>query len=161
MSRGENLTSEHREIEGRERRRFKPCIWVLTEDGAHSFLTAVGERQVKVLWLPEGFEHLSKSEQLATVQHRVREQLDLLLKDTAPALDKVTGMVSDELMAELYQARRSGQSAVLILAGRDAPGDAARGRAKAFGVPVFRIATQGDLELRRDLHQEVNCDLGH
>jgi uncharacterized protein (DUF58 family) len=58
----------------------------------------------------------------------------------------ITGMVSDQLMAELYQARRSGQSAVLILAGRDAPGDAARGRAKAFGVPVFRIATQGDLD---------------
>jgi uncharacterized protein (DUF58 family) len=57
----------------------------------------------------------------------------------------ITGMVSDELMQELYQARRSGQSAVLILAGRDAPGDAVRGRASVFGIPVFRMATQDDL----------------
>lgn len=62
-----------REIEERERRRFKHFIWVHTEDGAHSFFSAMGERQVKVLWFSEGFDRLSKSEQLAVVQRRVRE----------------------------------------------------------------------------------------
>src|ERR1035441_10301117 len=36
-----------REIEDRERRRFRPIIWIVTEDGAHSFLTAIAERQLK------------------------------------------------------------------------------------------------------------------
>jgi hypothetical protein len=67
-----------REIEDRERRRFKPFIWVHTVDGAHSFFTALGERKVKVLWFQEGFERLSKSEQLAIVQRRVREHFQEL-----------------------------------------------------------------------------------
>jgi len=41
------------EIEERERRRFRPFVWVVRQDGAHSFWTAVGERQVKVLWFPD------------------------------------------------------------------------------------------------------------
>jgi hypothetical protein len=60
------------EVEERERRRFRPFIWIHTEDGAHSFLTAVGERQVKVLRFQDRFENLPASEQLATVQRRVR-----------------------------------------------------------------------------------------
>jgi hypothetical protein len=62
-----------REIEERERRRFKPFIWIVTEDGAHSFLTAIAERQLKVLRLPEGFEDLSEPARLEAVQRRVRE----------------------------------------------------------------------------------------
>ena len=62
-----------REIEERERRRFKPFVWVHTVDGAHSFLTAVAERQVKVLRLPEAFKDLSEPARLEAVQHRVRE----------------------------------------------------------------------------------------
>ena len=62
-----------REIEERERRRFKPVIWVHTQDGAHSFFSALGERRIKVLWLADGFERLSEPEKLANVQCRVRE----------------------------------------------------------------------------------------
>jgi hypothetical protein len=62
-----------REIEERERRRFKPFVWVHTVDGAHSFLTAVAERQVKVLRLPEAFKDRSEPARLEAVQHRVRE----------------------------------------------------------------------------------------
>jgi hypothetical protein len=61
------------EIEDRERRRFKAFVWVHTEDGAHSYLTAVAERQVKVLWMAEGFEQLSDSAKLEKVQERIRE----------------------------------------------------------------------------------------
>src|ERR1017187_4557245 len=62
-----------REIEDRERRRFRPFIWTVNEDGAHSFLTAIAERQLKVLRLPDGFEHLSEPARLAAVRRRVRE----------------------------------------------------------------------------------------
>jgi hypothetical protein len=61
-----------REIEERERRRFRPFIWVHTEDGAHSYLTAVAERQVKVLWMAAGFEHLSELSKFETVQDQIR-----------------------------------------------------------------------------------------
>ena len=57
----------------RERRQFRPFIWIVTEDGAHSFLTAVAERQVKVLWMLEGFENLSEPAKLGAIQRRVRE----------------------------------------------------------------------------------------
>jgi hypothetical protein len=63
-----------REIEDRVRCRFRPFIWIVTEDGAHSFLTSIAERQLKVLRLPEGFEHLSEPAKLETVRRRVRER---------------------------------------------------------------------------------------
>jgi hypothetical protein len=66
-------TEARSEIEERERRRFKPFIWVETEDGAHSFLTAIAERQLKVLHLPDAFEQLSEPAKLAAVRRRVRE----------------------------------------------------------------------------------------
>jgi uncharacterized protein (DUF58 family) len=59
----------------------------------------------------------------------------------------ITGGASDELLDELYQARRWGQNAVLILAGGDASEEATRRRAKTFGIPVFSIATERDLKI--------------
>jgi hypothetical protein len=67
---------EVREIEERERRRFRPFLWVHTEDGAHSFWTAVAERQVKVLWFQDGFERMSETEKLAAVRERIREHYE-------------------------------------------------------------------------------------
>ena len=59
----------------------------------------------------------------------------------------ITGSAGDEVLDELYQARRSGQNPVLILAGRDSADEATRRRAKVFGIPVFSIATERDLNL--------------
>lgn len=59
----------------------------------------------------------------------------------------ISGQVSDELLDELYQARRSGQNAVVILAGRDASTDAIRKRANVYGIPVFSVATERDLKI--------------
>lgn len=59
----------------------------------------------------------------------------------------VTGKVSDEVLDELYQARRAGQDAILLLAGRDSGGNEIRGRAQAFGIPVFDIATERELDI--------------
>jgi hypothetical protein len=61
------------EIEERQRKRFKPFIWVETEHGAHQFWTAVAERQIKVLWMPDGFERQSEAERLTAVQGRIQE----------------------------------------------------------------------------------------
>lgn len=59
----------------------------------------------------------------------------------------ITGRIGDDALDELYQARRSGQNAVLILAGRDSADDATRRRAAIFGVPVFSIADEQDLNI--------------
>ena len=61
------------DLEERCRRQYKPFIWVHTEDGAHSFLTALGERQVKVLWMRPEFQRLSEPERLTAIKHRIRE----------------------------------------------------------------------------------------
>ena len=59
----------------------------------------------------------------------------------------ITGRASDELLDELYQARRWGQNVVLVLAGRDASDDAIRRRAKTFGIQVVSVSTEGDLQI--------------
>ena len=59
----------------------------------------------------------------------------------------ITGTLSDDLLDELYQARRSGQNATVILAGGDLSEDAALRRARTFGIPVFPIATERDLNI--------------
>ena len=62
-----------RDIEERERKRFRPFIWVVTEHGATSGFNAMVERRLKVLQFGEDFEGLSESERLAVVQKRVQE----------------------------------------------------------------------------------------
>ena len=48
----------------------------------------------------------------------------------------ITGSANQELLDELYQARRSGQNSLLILAGGNTSDEEAHRRAKAFGIPV-------------------------
>ena len=59
----------------------------------------------------------------------------------------ITGMIADHVLDELYQARRSGQNPVLILAGRDSAEEPVRRRANVYGIPVFSIATENDLRV--------------
>ena len=59
----------------------------------------------------------------------------------------ITGDASDDLLDELYQARRAGQDAVLILAGRDIADQPIRRRASIYGIPVFSVATERDLNI--------------
>jgi uncharacterized protein (DUF58 family) len=59
----------------------------------------------------------------------------------------ITGRAGDELLDELYQARRWGQNAVLILAGREASDESIRRRAKILGIRVFFIATEPGLNI--------------
>lgn len=57
----------------------------------------------------------------------------------------ITGTATEEVLDELYQARRAGQSAILILAGRDPADESLRPRAGILGIPVYSISTERDL----------------
>ena len=60
----------------------------------------------------------------------------------------ITGKLSDSLLDELYQARRSGQNAVVILAGAGETADEpSRRRANTFGIQVFSFVTERDLRI--------------
>jgi uncharacterized protein (DUF58 family) len=59
----------------------------------------------------------------------------------------ITGAADEELINELYQARRAGQNAILILAGTGASGEASRLRATTFSIPVIEIASERDLQI--------------
>jgi uncharacterized protein (DUF58 family) len=60
----------------------------------------------------------------------------------------VTARASNQLIDELYQARRWGQNSVLILAGRDIPNEReARQRASSFRIPIVSIASEHALEI--------------
>jgi hypothetical protein len=60
-------------MEERARLRFKPFVWVVSEDGPHSWVIAMAQHQIKKLRFPEEFGKLSIAEQLAAVRQRVLE----------------------------------------------------------------------------------------
>lgn len=62
-----------REIEDRQRRRFRSFIWIVTDDGAHSFLTATAETSTHGASLAGGREDLPEPTRLEAVRRRVWE----------------------------------------------------------------------------------------
>jgi uncharacterized protein (DUF58 family) len=58
----------------------------------------------------------------------------------------ITGSVGDALLNELYQARRAGQNAIIIVSGRAVGVKDIQTRARYFGIPVIPIAHESDLE---------------
>ena len=91
-------------------------------------------------------------ETLAGVQGTDRAELLSLLQDQryqlgwGTTLIVITGKASEELIHELYQARRGGQNAILIQTGSDAADEADRQRARTFGIPVFSVTDERDLQ---------------
>jgi uncharacterized protein (DUF58 family) len=59
----------------------------------------------------------------------------------------ITGTANSELLDELYQARRYGQNVVLILAGRNPVEEDISHHAKLFGISVFSVVTEHDMEI--------------
>jgi uncharacterized protein (DUF58 family) len=59
----------------------------------------------------------------------------------------ITGQAGEDVLNELHHARREGQNAILILAGRDSTDDAIRQRGKSLGIAVHSIATERDLQI--------------
>lgn len=86
-------------------------------------------------------ESTNRPELISLIQHQ-RYQLEW-----GTTLIVVTGKAGQELINELYQARRSGQNAILIQTGTDAADVESRQRAKTFGIPAFSITTENDLSM--------------
>ena len=61
----------------------------------------------------------------------------------------ITGNASENLLDELYQARRAGMNVSLILAGTVPSGREIIHRAGFFGIPVVHIARERDLDIWR------------
>jgi hypothetical protein len=59
----------------------------------------------------------------------------------------ITGGLNNELLDELYQARRNGKNPFVIVAGTDASNDAMYKRARILELPVYEIATERDLRI--------------
>jgi uncharacterized protein (DUF58 family) len=59
----------------------------------------------------------------------------------------ISGMVDEQVLDELYQARRAGQNSLVILAGRDAADMTIQQRARVLGIQVYSIATERDLSV--------------
>ncbi len=62
-------------------------------------------------------------------------------------LTVITGSADDTVLQVLYQARRSGLSVSLILAGSVKGAREIEHRASYFGIPVLNIAREGDMEV--------------
>ena len=102
----------------------------------------------------KGKRHLMQVlETLARVEMAENSALGTLIQEQrfqlpwGTTLIVITGNINDDVLDELYQARRAGQNVVLILAGRDAPEETVRRRAKAFGIACFFIASERDLSM--------------
>jgi uncharacterized protein (DUF58 family) len=102
----------------------------------------------------KGKRHLMRLlETLARVEMADRSMLEPLLQQQryqlgwGTTLIVISGKASDELINELYQARRAGQNAILILTDLDASFETSRQRAQTFGIPVFSIASERDLQM--------------
>lgn len=76
---------------------------------------------------------------------QIQEQRYLLPWGTT--LIVITGEASDPLLDELYQARRAGQNAIVILAGWGTSEERMRRRAKTFGIPIYSMASERDLNI--------------
>jgi uncharacterized protein (DUF58 family) len=61
----------------------------------------------------------------------------------------ITGQAGDDLLDELYQARRAGQNVLLILAGPVSNEQEITHRANHFGIPVFSIVNERGLDIWR------------
>lgn len=59
----------------------------------------------------------------------------------------ITGRPGADVLDELYQARRWGKQALLILAGKDSVEEETLRRAQAFGIPYISIGSEHDLRI--------------
>ena len=104
----------------------------------------------------KGRAHLMRIlENLAQAQARDTTPLCELLQKQGPALSwgttlvVITGQADDALFDEIFQVRRRGQNAVLIIAGRAANVHAMQQRAGFFKLPFYAFQDEDDLDLWR------------
>jgi uncharacterized protein (DUF58 family) len=115
-------------------------------------LTEAGEPQS----IPprKGKRHLMRLlETLARVQIRDNSALTPLIEQQryklgwGTSLIVITGRADEALLNELYQARRGGQNAILILTSGGGADQASRQRSQLYGIPVFSVASERDLRI--------------
>jgi uncharacterized protein (DUF58 family) len=115
----------------------------LTEDGKSQFVPPrKGKRHLMRLLETLARVELADNSGFVPLIQRQRYQLAW-----GTTLIVITGEAGDDVLDELYQARRLGQNALLILVNRDTSDEASRRRAKILGIPVFSIATERDLSI--------------
>jgi uncharacterized protein (DUF58 family) len=78
---------------------------------------------------------------------KIRHQRHFLAWGTT--LIVITGGADDELLQELYQARRSGQNAILVLAGPVAYAADIKNRASRYGIQTVSILNERGLDIWR------------
>lgn len=76
-------------------------------------------------------------------------QRERILMPWGTTLLVITGQVEDDLLRELYQARRNGQNSLLILAGTVPNLNEIKHRAACFGIHTVAIAKEADLDVWR------------
>ena len=102
-------------------------------------------------YMPKPFHLMRLLETLARAEITDNSALGSLIQQQryqlawGTTLIVITGTATEEVLDELYQARRAGQSAILILAGRDPADESLRPRAGILGIPVYSISTERDL----------------
>jgi uncharacterized protein (DUF58 family) len=94
-------------------------------------------------------------ETLARVQSTESQSIVSLLNEHRPNLSwgttiiVITNKVDEALFDELFQAKRHGQSIVLVMAGRTTNVQEARKKAQSFGLSFFAIQDESDLDIWR------------
>ncbi len=115
----------------------------LTDDGQPQFVPPrKGKRHLRRLL--ETLARVDLADRSAFLPLIQRQRYQLTWGTT---LIVITGGAGEDVLDELYQARRLGQNALLILVNRDISDEAIRQRAKVLGIPVFSIASERDLSL--------------
>lgn len=115
----------------------------LTADGKSQFVPPrKGKRHL--MRLLEALARVEISDHSAFVPLIQRQRYQLAWGTT---LIVITGGAGEDVLDELYQARRWGQNAILILVNRDISDEVTRQRAKILGIPFFSIASERDLSL--------------
>jgi uncharacterized protein (DUF58 family) len=103
-----------------------------------------------------GREHLMKVlEALARVETSEEYPMTRMMRDALPTLPwgatiiLITGSLEDDMFDTLFQARRSGIEALLILVGRGVYRQKIRQKAYHFGFPIHLITLERDLDIWR------------
>lgn len=113
-------------------------------------------RPLPVLYPRKGRAHLMNVlDVLARVRAaRVQPLVDVLRRETprlpwGTTLVLITGSADEAAFDEIFRARRAGLNVVLILMGMVMDADVIRRRARHFGVPLFELLRERDLEVWR------------
>jgi uncharacterized protein (DUF58 family) len=115
----------------------------LAEDGRPQIISPHKGKH-HMMRLLESLARVEMVDQLAFVPLLQQQRFRLTWGTT---LIVITGGLKDELLDELYQARRNGQNPIVIVAGTDPAEKAVYRRATILEIPVYNIPAERDLRI--------------